>query len=417
MVATGLLRHSPQTHPAKTKFSFNTPMINSFGLRCPAKILFGSNELEKLANEALRYGKNPLLVTGARASQEGGVLASLKEKLSEKFFSLTTVTIDSEPTPMVIDRIVGELPRNIDLVISIGGGSVLDGGKAIAAMSKEQGSVVNYLEGVGDRKPSGAKLPFIAVPTTAGTGSEATANAVLCNVGKQGFKKSLRHDNYIPDLALVDPQLAQSCPPALSLSCGMDCFTQLVEGYLSTKSSQVTDLLAVDGIKAVARSLKLLATEKPPLGAREDMAYATLLSGVVLTNAGLGTIHGFASAIGGLFNIPHGLVCGTLMAASNRMTLTKLRQNPDEPAHQTALKKYAQLGKIFSGVETKSDDWYQESFLAELDELTGMLAKPRLGEYGIAEDDFAAIIKDTGNKNNPVKLEKEELREILTARL
>lgn len=392
-------------------------MINSFGLKCPAKILFGSGQIHNLPQESRRYGKKPLLVTGSNPLHDHNAFSKLRALLSENFTQITVATVSSEPSPADIDQIVDDVAGTVDMVIGIGGGSVLDSGKAIAAMLREQGSVATFLEGVGTRRPSGAKVPFIAVPTTAGTGSEATANAVLCEVGPSGFKKSLRHENYIPELALIDPELARSCPPALSLACGMDCFTQLVEGYLSTKCSQLTDLLAVDGLKTIARSLQLLTVDNPPLGTREDMAYATLLSGVVLTNAGLGTVHGFASAIGGLAKIPHGLVCGTLMWETNLATLRKLRMAPDTDQHQKALWKYAELGEIFSGQERKDSSWYQDFFLDELARLTELLPMSRLSNYGISEALLPAIIERTGNKNNPAQLSADELTAILAARL
>jgi len=392
-------------------------MINSFGLKCPAKILFGSGELRRLPEEALRYGKKPLLVTGHNPLHDSKAFSALQSLLAEKFSQVATAAVNHEPAPADIDRIVADVTGAVDMVIAIGGGSVLDSGKAIAAMLKEQGSVATYLEGVGTRTPSGAKVPFIALPTTAGTGSEATANAVLSEVGANGFKKSLRHENYIPDLALVDPDLAGSCPPALSVACGMDCFTQLTEGYLSTKCSQLTDLLAVDGLNAVARSLKLLAGTNPPPGARADMAYATLLSGVVLTNAGLGTVHGFAAAVGCQVNIPHGTVCGTLMAETNLATLRKLRTSPATDQQRTGLWKYARLGEIFSGQAAKNDSWYQDFFVEELARLTEMLAMPRLSDYGITTPVLPAIIDATGNKNNPAELSADELAAILAARL
>jgi len=395
-------------------------MINSFGLKCPAKILFGSGELSRLPEEASRYGEKPLLVTGKNPLHDSKAFSALHARLSEKFPQVITAAVGHEPSPADIDRIVADVAdaaEAVDMVIAIGGGSVLDSGKAIAAMLKEKGSVVTYLEGVGTRTPSGAKVPFIAIPTTAGTGSEATANTVLSEVGADGFKKSLRHENYIPNLALVDPDLAGSCPPALSLACGMDCFTQLVEGYLSTKCSQLTDLLAVDGLKAVARSLRLLAAANPQPDTRADMAYATLLSGVVLTNAGLGTVHGFAAAVGSQVNIPHGAVCGTLMAETNLATLRKLRTSVASDQQRTALWKYARLGKIFSGQEAKNDSWYQDFFVEELKRLTQVAAMPRLSDYGITASVLPAIIDATGNKNNPAELSADELGSILAARL
>lgn len=331
---------------------------------------------------------------------------------------MARVSIGNEPTPDAINEIVEDSrAENFDVVIAIGGGSVLDAGKAVSAMLKENEHIENYLEGVGTTQPSGRKVPFIAVPTTAGTGSEATANAVLCSIGRDGYKKSLRHDNYLPNLALVDPELTTHCPPQLSLACSMDCFSQLVEGYLSTGSSQLTDILAVDGLKAVSRSLRQVSSETVSPAARSDMSYATLLSGIVLTNAGLGTVHGFASAIGGLIDIPHGLVCGTLMYATNKITLEKLREDPESAQHKTGLQKYAELGRIFSQETHNNDAWYQDFFIETLGLLTDKMNKAKLSDYGADQTIIPAIIDRTGNKKNPAILDKEDLIKILELRL
>ncbi|MFN2355130.1 MAG: iron-containing alcohol dehydrogenase, partial [Desulfopila sp.] len=305
-------------------------MLSSFSLKLPQQIIFGPGKLRELENILNRFGARPLLVLGSQSFAASGHSTVLEKIFAKLGIQVPTVHISSEPSPEMIDTIVADLvadlaAEEIDLVIALGGGSVLDGGKAISVMLKEKGKVTRFLEGVGSTTPSGRKLPFIAIPTTSGTGSEATSNAVISFIGSQGFKSSLRHDNFIPDLALVDPNLTLSCPKELTVACGMDCFSQLVEGYLSTNSSSVTDALAVDGLKAINRSLHTVCADGGNLPARTDLAYAALLSGIVLCNSGLGTVHGFASALGGLFPIPHGLVCGTLMAPVNALTLKNLR--------------------------------------------------------------------------------------------
>ena len=315
----------------------------------------------------------------------------------------------------MIDGIVSTLSgTGIDLVIAIGGGSVLDSGKAISAMLAEEKEITRFLEGVGDTIPSGRKIPFIAIPTTSGTGSEATSNAVLSSVGRDGFKSSLRHDNFIPNLAIIDPRLTLSCPPKLTVACSMDCFTQLVEGYLSTNSSVITDALAVSGIQAVHNSLRTVSHDGGNLCARTDLAYAALLSGIVLANSGLGTVHGFASIIGGLFPIPHGVICGTLMAPVNAQTLKNLRANN---ADHSALSKYTGLGRIFSGQQDKTDSWYQDSFIDQLYRLADDLDIARLSEFGLGPGDVPKIVAKTGNKYNPSQLTKEQLTDILLSRV
>ena len=228
-------------------------------------------------------------------------------------------------SPGLIDSVVRESSdKKYDLVVAIGGGSVIDAGKAISAMMYKTDSLTDFLEVVGHKEHPGTKLPFIAVPTTSGTGSEATKNSVISEVGKEGFKRSLRHDNIVPDIALVDPELTLSCSPEITAASGMDCFTQLTEAYISDKSNQYTDALAIEGLRSVKASLVKSYIDGGDIEARTGMSFAALTSGICLANAGLGVVHGFASSVGGMYNIPHGLVCGTLMAVSNKINVREL---------------------------------------------------------------------------------------------
>jgi len=390
-------------------------VIAPFNLKMVPQIIFGAARLMELKNVIGRFGTKPLLVLGRSSFAATEHYYSLQQVLTELDIRAKTVHIDSEPSPAMIDAIVADPScAEIDLVIAIGGGSTLDGGKALSAMLAEGGEVSRFLEGVGSAKPSGRKLPFIAIPTTSGTGSEATGNAVLSSVGSRGFKCSLRHDNFIPNLALVDPALTLTCPKELTVACSMDCFTQLVEGYLSTHGSAFTDALALNGIRAVRRSLGPVCADGNNLPARTDLAYAALLSGIVLGNSGLGTVHGFASAVGGLFTIPHGVVCGTLMAPANALTLKGLRE---AGGATPALAKYAELGKIFSERTSKPDAWYQDYFIAELERLAVELNLPKLSDFGVTTADIDRIVDKTGNKYNPVPLTREAMSEVLRRRI
>ncbi len=390
-------------------------MIFSFSFKIPSKIIFGPGKLAELENIIAQFGSRPLLVLGNRSFLATDHYDALQKIFSKLDIRVQTVHIGSEPSPETIDTIVANPSFiEIDLIIAIGGGSTLDAGKAISAMLAEGGKVTRFLEGVGTETPSGRKLPFIAIPTTSGTGSEATSNAVISSVGQQGFKSSLRHDNFIPNLAVVDPTLTLSCPSQLTVACGMDCFTQLVEGYLSTNSSSLTDVLALDGVRAVHRSLRVVCGDGDNLRARTDLSYAALLSGIVLSNSGLGTVHGFASVIGGLFAIPHGVVCGTLMAPTNALTLKKLRATADG---HPALAKYAKLGEIFSDQKNKTDAWYQDYFIEELGRLAAELGIAKLSDYDMTTIDIKKIVDKTGNKYNPAQLTNEELANILRSRI
>ncbi|NJK97230.1 MAG: iron-containing alcohol dehydrogenase [Bacteroidales bacterium] len=253
---------------------------------------------------------------------------------------------------------------------------------------------------------------MIAVPTTAGTGSETTKNAVISEIGENGFKKSLRHDNYVPNIALVDPELTTSCSPEITASSGMDAFTQLLEAYVSTKSSPLSDCLTYEGLKMVAASLKRAWHNGSDLEARTGMAYGAMLSGIVLANAGLGVVHGFASSVGGLYPIPHGVVCGTLMAECAAMNIKRLKKSKEE-----AFFKYSRIGRLFSKETSLSDDYYCKLLVESLFSYTEEMKIPRLSDYGVKKEKFKYIAEHTDNKNNPVFLSSDEMIEILENRL
>lgn len=390
-------------------------MDTAFSVKPIPKLIFGPGSLAGLPGILSQYGKRLLLVTGRSSFCKTHHWSDLQDTLEKKGFHYEQVQICREPTPKDIDTIVGEYAdKGIDAVIAVGGGSVLDGGKAVSAMLRENRSVVLFLEGVGTETPTGDKVPFIAVPTTSGTGSEATANAVLRELGNNGFKKSLRHDRYVPDIALIDPLLTLSCPHRTTVACGMDAYTQLVEAYLSTNANPFTDSLALEGIQSLLPALRRAAADGNDLQARAGMAYGSYLSGIVLANAGLGTVHGFASAIGGFFDIPHGVVCGTLMAETNRASLRKLKA---AGSNKTAMEKYTVLGKL-TGIQNKAgDEQYPNLFIEDLQSLTSHLALPGLGDFGVTENDLARIAEKTGNKYNPVSFSRDELVAILSRRL
>jgi alcohol dehydrogenase class IV len=324
--------------------------------------------------------------------------------------------IEHEPSPEDIDRIVNRY-RDLDIqtVLAVGGGSVLDAGKAVSAMLPMPEPVMEYLEGVGTRLHPGIKVFFVAVPTTAGTGSECTANAVLSgSTGGVVFKRSLRHENLVPDVAIVDASLSLSCPRTTTAASGMDALTQLIESYLSVKSGPVTDALALEGIVHIHHNLSKAWENGENINARSGMAYAAMLSGITLANAGLGLIHGFASSVGASFEIPHGVVCGTMMAVVNRYNIHFILSEGDKGF---LTKKYVFLGKIFSGIESRGNEWYLSFVADHLDEMISRLEIPRLGRYGVSSSDLERIAALTDHKSNPVHFEKEQLVEMLKERL
>ncbi|MRR21395.1 iron-containing alcohol dehydrogenase [bacterium] len=390
-------------------------MVNPFQFARLPMIYFGSGKIGELPRIVSNYGKSVLLVTGSHSFMDSPHAGRLFDLFRRGGISLQHVPVPSEPSPEIIDETVQKFRGGeINVVVSIGGGSVIDAGKAISAMLNTPGSVKDYLEIIGTRDHPGTKVPFIAVPTTSGTGSEATKNAVISSVGKEGFKRSLRHDNLVPDTALVDPELTLNCPPAITAAAGMDCFTQLTEAYFSTKSNEYTDALALEGIKAVKRSLVRSFTHGDDIDARSDMSFAALTSGICLANAGLGAVHGLAGTIGALYDIPHGVVCGTLMAAANEMTVKELRRI--SRVHPS-LKKYAALGRLFSGSSEKGDDHHIDSFISYLHEITDRLHLPGLAVYGFRTEDLAVVSSKSDVKNNPAELPVAILSEILARRM
>lgn len=386
-------------------------MIKPFVLAQSPHLIFGVGKFAALPELIKPFGKKVLLVTGAKSFMQSVSGQELLEKLESLHCFVRHAMIPGEPTPDIIDRAVADnVLFNPDVVVAIGGGSALDAGKAISALLPLRESVKTYLEGIGVKTHPGNKVPFIAVPTTAGTGSEATKNAVISEIGVSGFKKSLRHNNFVPDISLVDPILTISCSPSTTAASGMDAFTQLLESYLSTAANPITDSLALEGLTLISRSLLKAYHDGGDIDARTDMALAAYLSGVTLANAGLGVVHGFASSIGGYFNIAHGVICSSTMAASNSVTVRKLRR--EKPGAE-ALKKYASAGAIFASESNRSESFYVDHLVSLMGEYSRQLRIPRLAEGGVTATDFDRIIAATDNKYNPAVLDEAEIREVL----
>lgn len=386
-------------------------MVKPFQFSRLPRIYFKSGLITKLPSFVHEYGNRIVLVTGKSSFLGSAHALELFEALKKEGIAYFVLPVTGEPSPEIIDSATSAFrTEKIDLVAGIGGGSVIDAGKAISAMMDRSESVVEFLESIGNKEHPGTKLPYIAIPTTSGTGSEATKNAVISRIGKNGFKKSLRHNNFVPDIALVDPELTLHCPKDITASSGMDCFTQLIEAYLSDKSNDYTDALAIEGLKAIKASLIRSYNNGEDIEARTGMSFAALTSGICLANAGLGVVHGFASSIGGMFDIPHGLICGTLMAKSNEINIRELRKNDK---NHVALKKYAILGELFIDKSGHSEVYYTDGFVNYLHNLTNDLQLPGLRKSGLDEENVSIVCSMTEIKNNPVKLAFENLAEIL----
>ena len=370
------------------------------------RIEFGAGSIRKLPGIVAAYGKRLLLVTGKRSFAESPAGEWLLAELESQDFGWEHLKVEGEPTPQFVDAAVASLRgAEIDAVIGIGGGSALDAAKAIAGLLKPGNSVVDHLEGVGPELPyRGPATPFIAVPTTAGTGSEATKNAVLSLPGE--YKKSFRDDALVAQWAIVDPDLLATCPPELIAADGMDAFTQLLESFVSTRANPFTDALARSGIEAASEALLPLFGRQSP-EAREKMAYASLMSGICLAQTGLGAVHGLAAPLGAFFPIPHGVACGTLLAAATRVNIQALRERDPQ---STALAKYDEVRQLVGTAD----------LVAMLEGWIAHLALPRLSHWRVATADFSRIVasaRGSSMKTNPVVLTDAEIERILEERI
>ena len=381
------------------------------------RIHFGPGRLSGLVSCCSTYGRNLLLVTGMQTLERSGSPATLFDEFSRNGIDCFHLKVDREPSPELIDQAVamGRV-KNFDVVVAVGGGSVMDAGKAVSAMLLQHQPVERFIEGQeGFMLHDGRKVPFIAVPTTSGTGSEVTSNAVISRVGPGGYKRSLRHPAFVPDIAIIDPELMLSAPHGLTAASGMDACTQLLEAYLSPLACPYTDAVACSGLERFSRSfVKACGDGAGDVAVRSDMAYAALMSGIALANAGLGIVHGFASSVGGLFDIPHGTLCATLLAESTRENIRQLRA---KGVDHLSLSKFAKAGEILSGAPAESVQDGCDRLVARLDELQVQLGFPRLGVFGVREPELDVIIASTRSRSNAVSLDPASMRRILSARL
>jgi alcohol dehydrogenase class IV len=385
-----------------------------FEFTTATRIIFGPGTIKEAGPAAADLGRRALVVTGRDPARAGPLLAALKANA----VAYVTFSVPAEPT-IVLVRAGTALAREAgcDLVIGCGGGSAIDGGKAIATLSQiparglaNGGDPLDYLEVVGRGQPlTRPSAPFIAIPTTAGTGAEVTRNAVLASP-EHGIKASLRSLFMLPRLALVDPELTHSLPPEVTASTGLDALTQLIEPFTSIRANPLTDAFCREGLSRVARSLRRVYENGNDAAAREDMALASLCGGLALANAGLGAVHGFASVIGGMYSAPHGAVCAALLPAVMEANLRGLRQR--QPDSET-LRRYDEAGAILCGLDLAE----AEDGVRWVSALARELGIPGLGAYGITAADFATIVARTlvasSTKANPIGLTKEELKQIL----
>jgi len=371
------------------------------------RIIFGPGTSRRAGAIVRQAGRRALVVTGRDQARAQGLLDSLREE----DVSFVIFSVPGEPS---IDTVRQGLEmaqkENCELVVSQGGGGALDTGKAVAAMLTNAGDVLDYLEVVGAGQVlSEPSAPFIAIPTTAGTGSEATRNAVL-DSPEHRQKVSLRSPSMLPSVAIVDSELTWSSPPAVTAASGMDALTQLIEPYVCLRVNPMTDALCEEGMRRVAASLRMAFENGRHAVAREDMALASLFGGLALNNAGLGAVHGFAGAIGGMFHAPHGAICAALLPHVMEANTQALHLRA--PRHDS-LQRYAQVGRLLTGRAAAS----AEDGVEWVRQLARHLGIPSLGNYGMTPASFAEIIekgsKAGSMKANPIVLTQEEQKMIL----
>jgi alcohol dehydrogenase class IV len=364
----------------------------SFEFATAGRIVFGPGTFAQLDAIAAGFGKRPLVVTG-------------KRRIAGSMFQVA-----GEPTIEIVrDGVEAFRSAGCDSVIAIGGGSAIDAGKAIAAAAANPGDLLDYLEVIGHGRPLDAvPHPFIAVPTTAGTGSEVTRNAVLGSP-EHGVKVSLRSPLMLAKVAIVDPELTRSLPPAITASTGLDALTQLIEPYVCTRANPMTDNFCLDGIRNVAAFLLRAYRDGGDSEAREGMAWASLLGGMALANAGLGVVHGFAAPVGGMFEAPHGAVCAALLPAGMRANIAA--------AGAAALERYREIARIVTGDKKASP----EDGAQWVETLARQMQIPRLSAWGIRGEHIPDLVAKAARANsmkaNPVSLSPAQLSVVLESSL
>jgi alcohol dehydrogenase class IV len=382
--------------------------VTAFEFATAGRIVFGAGRAAELPGLLAGLGSRVLVCTGADPDRNAGLLAAL-ELPAEVF------PIKGEPTiDLARDATAAAREQGADVVAAIGGGSVIDLGKAVAMLLGNGGDPLDYLEVVGaGQKIIKPAVPCVAVPTTAGTGAEVTANAVLASP-EHRLKASLRSPLMIPRVAVVDPRLTLSCPPPVTAASGLDALTQCLEPFVSIRANPVTDGLAAEGLRRAASGLRAAYADGGDLGARADMATCSLLGGLALANAKLGAVHGLAGVIGGTAAVPHGVACAALLAPVIETNVRALRSvDRGDPI----LDRYMTAAQLLTGRPTASIE-FGVAWIRETIALFGM---PGLAAFGIgpqdADDIAAKAAVSSSMQGNPIALSRGELHAIVLGAL
>jgi alcohol dehydrogenase class IV len=375
-----------------------------FEFATATRIIFGEGTAATLPELVRSFGARPFVVTGSSSERAAWLVSAL---------SAEVLSVPGEPTvDLVRDDARRVREAGCDVVVAVGGGSAIDAGKAIACVATNGGEPLDFLEVVGKgRNLSTAPLPFIAVPTTAGTGSEVTRNAVLASP-EHGVKASLRSPMMLPKVALVDPELTYALPPAITTYTGLDALTQLIEPYVSARVNPITDALCMEGISRAAGVLGRVYRDGADKEARREMALASLFGGLALANAGLGVVHGFAAPLGGEWNAPHGALCAALLPHGMAANIAALQARA--PLHPS-LERYAAVARLLTGRKEAT----AEDGVAWVRALCAELNVPALRTWGIAQTDLPAVVEKAARASsmqaNPLPLTYEELLTVVSA--
>ncbi len=379
-----------------------------FEFATATRILFGEGVSREVPAAASAMGRRALVVTGATPDRAAPLIADLERA----GVACLRLPVSGEPTLELVAEGAALARRQCDLVIAIGGGSSIDAGKALAAMLANPGDPLDYLEVIGRGRPlERVSAPFIAVPTTAGTGSEVTRNAVLASPA-QGVKASLRSAGMLPRLAAVDPELTLHLPRPITASTGMDALTQLIEPYVSPRANPMTDMFCVEGIRRGAAALPRAWQDGTDREARREMSWVSLLGGLSLANAGLGAAHGFAAVLGGMFHAAHGAICAAMIPHVIEVNVRALRSRaPQSPA----LARYEEIARLASGRAQATP----EDAARWVTDLCRRLEIPPLRAYGVNETHVEDLVEKAARassmKANPIALTPEELRQTVSA--
>ena len=378
-----------------------------FEFATATRIIFGRGVVKDIGSLVGNMGRRVCVITGRSAERAQALMGQLKKT----GMTVTHFSIPEEPTTQLALAAVEKARRpDCDLVIGMGGGSVLDTSKVVAALLTNSGPLMDYLEVIGNGQPLRQKsAPCVAVPTTAGTGTEVTSNAVLGSP-EHRVKVSMRSPYMLPDLALVDPELTYSMPPGLTAATGLDAFTQLLEAFVTVHANPLTDGICREGMQRAARSLKRVYLNGADVAAREDMCLASLFGGLALANAKLGAVHGLAGPLGGMFHAAHGALCAALLPYVMETNISALESRR---ADSVTLDRYDEVARLITGrpqARAKDGITWVRNLCEQLE------IKP-LAAYGIEEKDFAEIAGKAGKassmKGNPLELTQTELLEIL----